>query len=634
MKKGGRFWEPGSPWRSLLFIAGVLFLVSALFWFNSNEVDLVDGINYTQLMTAVKQGQIKSVSVSENQIVGRYHNGKGFKTQVASGTKLAKMFGDAGIEVTIEDEKEAASWMGRLALLLLTLLVLGVLAFLFGIFRVVNGGGSGGQGGGARLFGGSRNRARFFAVGQVKTKMADVAGCDEVKAELMDIVEFLKHPEKFKNIGARVPRGVLLSGAPGNGKTLLAKAMAGEANCPFFSISGSDFVEVFVGVGASRVRDLFQQARKHAPCLVFIDEIDAIGRKRSTGIGGGNDERDQTLNQLLTEMDGFSTSPGEVIIIAATNREDMLDSALLRPGRFDRSVHVPLPDIRTREQILRIHAKAVKLSSEVNFNLLARGTPGTSGADLANLINEAALIAVKLGRQEVVMEDLSQARDKLFLGTPNSSMIRTPEELRDTAFHEAGHALLRMLLPDGDPLHKVTIVARGHALGLTAWLPEQDTHVHGREYYKAHIVSALGGLLAERLANRDQSSGVSSDLQKANSMARSMVVHWGMSELGPIFVDESNNYKDSCSPDLAAQIDKEVSRIIMEAYAKGQALLEANRDKLNLLAETLLQRETMEAEEIYKLLDLSPRESHKLYAAPAPSVEPITVVVQDEGVKP
>jgi cell division protease FtsH len=446
----------------------------------------------------------------------------------------------------------------------------------------------------------------------------DVAGAQESKEELKDVVDFLKSPEKYARLGAKIPRGVLLCGAPGNGKTLLAKAVAGEANCPFFSISGSDFVEVFVGVGASRVRDLFAQARKNAPCIVFIDEIDAVGRQRGAGMGGGNDEREQTLNQLLAEMDGFATNPrGSVIVLAATNRPDVLDKALMRPGRFDRNVEVPYPDLISRKQILDVHIKNTPLADDVNVERIARGTPGFSGADLENLINEAALAASKADKEVVNTLDFERARDRIMLGAERSTMIITEEDKKLTAYHEGGHALMNLLLPKTDPFHKVTIIPRGRALGVSWSLPERDKHTHTKESMVQRIQVALGGLIAERMVFNEVTSGPASDISTATSIAREMVCTYGMSSLGPIsyrggqhaYLGTGGTSGDY-SEDTARRIDEEVEKIMKQCEKEAEKLMKDNRDKLNLLAETLLEKETLHADEVYELLDLEPRTYH------------------------
>ncbi len=458
----------------------------------------------------------------------------------------------------------------------------------------------------------SQYMPKMFMPSQVKINFDSVAGADEAKEELIDVVDFLKNPQKFNRLGATLPRGVLLIGEPGNGKTLLAKAVAGEANVPFFSASGSEFVEKYVGVGAARVRELFATARRHAPAIIFIDEIDAVGRHRG-GSDGGHEEREQTLNQLLTEMDGFDTSTTSLIVIAATNRADILDKALLRPGRFDKKVEVPYPDLLSRKKILLVHAKDKKIDPSVNFDTIAKGTPGFSGADLANLINEAAILASKLGKEAVMVEDFEEARDKVLLGKESKSKILTPKELEVTAFHEAGHALVRLLLPEySDPLYKVTIVPRGRALGVTHSMPEREKYTADKEEMLATIASALGGRVAEELVFNKLETGAASDFQKATDIARKMVCHFGMSEkLGPIFYDQRPG-EYQYSQHTAELIDSEVRSITEQSYKRALELLKSNREKLDKLAHALLEKETLYAGEIYELLDIAPREQFKL----------------------
>ncbi|MBM3887091.1 ATP-dependent zinc metalloprotease FtsH, partial [Candidatus Dependentiae bacterium] len=480
---------------------------------------------------------------------------------------------------------------------------------------------SGGGNGGGRIFNVGKSKAKFFSPNQVTVTFKDVAGVQDAKEDLKEIVDFLKNPAKFERLGAKIPRGVLLSGAPGNGKTLLAKAVAGEAHCPFFSISGSDFVEVFVGVGASRVRDLFAQARRHAPAIVFIDEIDAVGRQRGIGLGGGNDEREQTLNQLLAEMDGFSTEHGSVIVLAATNRPDVLDKALLRPGRFDRLIEVPYPDVACREEILRVHARNVKLGESVDLGKIARGTPGFSGADLENLINEAALLASKSESEFIEIHHFETARDKILVGGERKTLVFTDLEKKMTAYHEAGHSLLNLLLPATDPFHKVTIVPRGRTLGVSWSLPERDKTSQTKTELTSRIIVALGGLLAEKLIFNEQTTGVSNDLEKASAIARNMVKSFGMSPLGPIDYETSSEHPylgrdiqsgKEFSEKTAERIDVEVEKIINDCYDQGLRLLVENREKLDLFAHTLLEKETLHAAEVYELLGIPPRETHSL----------------------
>ncbi|MBX7059894.1 MAG: ATP-dependent zinc metalloprotease FtsH [Leptospirales bacterium] len=456
-----------------------------------------------------------------------------------------------------------------------------------------------------------KSKARLTSDDKNKVTFIDVAGCDEAKVELVEVVDFLKDPRKFQAIGARIPKGVLLVGPPGTGKTLLAKAVAGEAGVPFYTISGSDFVEMFVGVGASRVRDLFEQAKKNAPCIVFIDEIDAVGRLRGAGLGGGHDEREQTLNQMLVEMDGFEENEG-VIVMAATNRPDVLDPALLRPGRFDRQVVVDVPDVKGREAILKIHARKIPLTSDVVLAQIARGTPGFTGADLANLINEGALLAARRNKRRVTMDELEEAKDKVMMGPERKSLMLTPKEKEVTAYHEGGHALLGTLLPYSDPVHKVTIIPRGRALGLTHYLPEEDRHFYPSKYWEDRICMAMGGFLAEELVFGDTSTGASNDIQQATRIARRMVCEWGMSDrLGTIsYTDENNNvflgrelaHSRHYSDDTAAAIDEEVKRIVTQQLERGRHMLRDNREKLERIAKTLLSQESMNGEELNAII--------------------------------
>ena len=466
------------------------------------------------------------------------------------------------------------------------------------------------QSGGNKALSFGKSRARLLSMQQKKVTFKDVAGVDEAKEELKEIIEYLREPQKFQKLGGRIPKGVLLVGPPGTGKTLLARAVAGEANVPFFSISGSDFVEMFVGVGASRVRDLFEQGKKNAPCIIFIDEIDAVGRHRGAGLGGGHDEREQTLNQLLVEMDGFESNDG-VILVAATNRPDVLDPALLRPGRFDRRVVVGLPDVRGREEVLRVHVKKVPVADDVNLNILARGTPGFSGADLANMVNEAALNAARVNRKQVVMYDFELAKDKVLMGAERKSMLLTDEEKKVTAYHEAGHALVSIMHAHSDPIHKVTIIPRGMALGVTIFLPG-DRHNYTREYLEAQLAIAYGGRTAEEIFLNQMSTGAGSDIENATDLARRMVCEYGMSRLGPltfgkkeeqIFLGREIAQHRDFSEETARQIDLEVRRLIDEAYQSAHGILEAHQDAMHRIAAALLERETIDADEVKMLID-------------------------------
>jgi cell division protease FtsH len=480
------------------------------------------------------------------------------------------------------------------------LLLVGVWVFFM---RQMQGGGGGR--GGAMGFG--KSRARMLTEEQNKVTFADVAGVEEAKEEVGELVEFLKDPSKFQKLGGRIPKGVLMTGSPGTGKTLLAKAIAGEAKVPFFSISGSDFVEMFVGVGASRVRDMFEQAKKHAPCIIFIDEIDAVGRQRGAGLGGGHDEREQTLNQLLVEMDGFEGSEG-VIVIAATNRPDVLDPALLRPGRFDRQVYVPLPDIRGREQILKVHMRKVPISDNVDASILARGTPGFSGADLANLVNEAALFAARANKRLVDMDDFEKAKDKVIMGAERRSIVMPEKERRNTAYHESGHAVVAKSLPNTDPVHKVTIIPRGRALGVTMQLPTEDRYSHDRESLFSTIAVLMGGRIAEEVFMNQMTTGAANDFERATDLARNMVMRWGMSDtMGPrvygdnqseVFLGRDMVTHKNLSDSTAEMVDKEIRRIIDEQYARARKIIEDNRDKVEVMTQSLLDWETINAEQI------------------------------------
>ncbi len=608
MKKNNSPFNDKNILSTVAIIACFMVVLGLVFWVvNSNE-GLVN-LSFSDFVRATESKTIsEAVIKTDNSVDGLLKDGNIFTSRIAVTDSLLNKLVTNDVNVSFEEPRKY-DWLSNLliALVLLSLLALFFYYLVSYIFRMNGSGGS--NAGGGRMFSGSRQRFRFYPADSVKTKFDDVAGFAEVKDELKDVVDFLSDPEKYRRIGAKIPRGVLLSGAPGNGKTMFAKAIAGEANTPFISTSGSDFIELYVGVGASRVRELFEHAKRHAPCLVFIDEIDTIGKKRQSSPNGGADERDQTLNQLLTEMDGFSTKAGDVIVIAATNREDMLDDALTRPGRFDRKVNVPYPDVKTREEILKIHAKGVQMNAGIDYAVVARGTPGFSGADLANLINEAALNAVKDGRDKVAIKDLEKAQDKLILGLSNKSMVRTKEELRETAYHEAGHSLMNLLMPDSDPFHKVTIVAHGHALGVSVSLPENDLHSRNEKSLFARIVVALGGWVAEKLVLPSTTSGVSSDLNTATKIATNMVYLYGMSKLGPInFAAQVDSYGNKVySGDTAKKIDLEVHEILAAAKDVAINLMTENIDKLHRLAAALLEKETLEAAEVYSLLEITPR---------------------------
>ena len=557
-----------------------------------------DAISYSEFWSSVESGAINKVSIQGEEISGVGQDGRPFKTVAPSDTELLPMLRKSDVNISVR-KPEATPWYLTLFVSWFPMLLLiGVWIFFM---RQMQMGGKGG----ALSFG--KTRAKLQGEGEVKVTFKDVAGIDEAKEELEEIIDFLRDPQKFTRLGGRIPKGVLLAGPPGTGKTLLARAIAGEAGVPFFTISGSDFVEMFVGVGASRVRDLFNQGKKNAPCIIFIDEIDAVGRHRGAGLGGGHDEREQTLNQLLVEMDGFEGNDG-VIIIAATNRPDVLDPALLRPGRFDRQVVVPVPDIKGREMILEIYGKKTKLAADVDMAVIARGTPGFSGADLENLVNEAALLAARENRDEVNNELLERAKDKVMMGAERRSMIISEKEKEITAYHEAGHALVARLLPGADPIHKVTIIPRGRALGLTMQLPVDEKYTHARGYLLDRIAILFGGRVAEKLVFDEITTGAGNDIERASELARKMVCEWGMSdELGPlaygkkeehIFLGREIAQHRDYSEQTAQRIDAAVKQIIVEANDKVTRLLEENRDILKAIAAELLERETIVLEDI------------------------------------
>jgi cell division protease FtsH len=561
-------------------------------------------IPFSTFMDKVQQGQVADASVSGTEVRGQLKNDakESFHVTVPSNyPDMYKALTAAGVKTNIKPEG-GSFWPILLQLGPLVLIV----AIWFLMLRQMQSGGNK-----AMSFG--KSRARLLSMQQKKITFKDVAGVDEAKEELKEIIEFLREAQKFQKLGGRIPKGVLLVGPPGTGKTLLARAVAGEANVPFFSISGSDFVEMFVGVGASRVRDLFEQGKKNAPCIIFIDEIDAVGRHRGAGLGGGHDEREQTLNQLLVEMDGFESNDG-VILVAATNRPDVLDPALLRPGRFDRRVVVGLPDVRGREEILRVHVKKVPVAEDTNLPVLARGTPGFSGADLANMVNEAALSAARANRKSVTMFDFEQAKDKVLMGAERKSMLLSDAEKKVTAYHEAGHALVSVLRAGSDPLHKVTIIPRGMALGVTVYLPEDRYNVT-REYLETRLETLFGGRCAEEIFLHQMSTGAGNDIERATDLARKMVCEWGMSTLGPltfgkkeeqIFLGREIAQHRDFSEETARQIDGEVRRIVDESYKKAYTVLEANQDVMHRIAAALLERETIDAAEIQLLIEGKP----------------------------
>jgi len=567
----------------------------------SNSGQKEKEVNFSQFLNDVDQGQVKEVTITGQEVRGKYRNdNSGFHlTAPANYPDMIKMLKDKSVIINIRDIN-SGSWTWLINLAPLALLA----ALWFFMIRQM-------QTGGNKALSFGKSRARLLSMQQKKVTFKDVAGVDEAKEELKEIIEFLREAQKFQKLGGRIPKGVLLVGPPGTGKTLLARAVAGEANVPFFSISGSDFVEMFVGVGASRVRDLFEQGKKNAPCIIFIDEIDAVGRHRGAGLGGGHDEREQTLNQLLVEMDGFESNEG-VILMAATNRPDVLDPALLRPGRFDRRVVVSRPDVRGREEILRVHTRKIPLADDVDLSVLARGTPGFSGADLANMVNEAALAAARQNRKAVLMYDFELAKDKVLMGVERKSLLLTDEEKKNTAFHEAGHALVAAKLPYSDPLHKVTIIPRGMALGVTMQLPIDDRHNYYRNYLETEIAILMGGRLAEEIFLSQMSTGAGNDIERATELARKMVCEWGMSDLGPltfgkkeeqIFLGREIAQHRDYSEATAVKIDEEVRRLVGQGYNTAKQVLSQNQDLLVKIANALIEREVLDANEIKMIID-------------------------------
>lgn len=584
----------------------VIFAVVILLWnaFQAGQSNQHQ-VPYSELLQHVRNGEIEKVTISGPEITGTfgekssYNPGDAFRAYgPADSEALAKELEKKKVPFDYEKPKQ-----GMATTLLYWAPVFLILGLWIFFMRQM-------QSGGNKALSFGKSRARLLSSSSKKVTFKDVAGVEEAKEELQEIVEFLKDPQKFQKLGGKIPKGVLLMGPPGTGKTLLARAIAGEAGVPFFSISGSDFVEMFVGVGASRVRDLFEQGKKNAPCIVFIDEIDAVGRHRGAGLGGGHDEREQTLNQLLVEMDGFESNEG-VILISATNRPDVLDPALLRPGRFDRRVVVDRPDINGRLGILQVHTRNIPLGDDVDLSVIARGTPGFSGADLANLVNEAALVGARRGRKTVAMADFEFAKDKVVMGVERKSLVMTEGEKRITAFHEAGHALVAAFTPGADPLHKVTIIPRGRALGLTAQLPEEDKYTHQKGYLDAQIAILMGGRVAEELTQEDITTGAGNDIERATDLARRMVCEWGMSELGPlsfgngdepVFLGRDYAQRNDFSEDTAVRIDREIERLVRRGYEQARQVLTDHRDLLDQAARELLERESLDGTEIYRLI--------------------------------
>lgn len=584
-------------YRSLLVWLLIGTMIIILFNLVNAPKKTGEEIIFSDFMSRLENGEIEDVTIKDSNITGQFKDGKKFRTYAPEYPDLVKILRSQNVKITVKPT-EQNPWYWNLFFSWGPIILLVVIWIFF--MRQM-------QTGGNRALSFGKAKARLASEKSVKVTFSDVAGIEEAKAEVQEIIDFLKAPQKFQKLGGKIPKGVLLVGAPGTGKTLLAKAIAGEAGVPFFSISGSDFVELFVGVGASRVRDLFDQAKKNAPCIIFIDELDAVGRHRGAGLGGGHDEREQTLNQLLVEMDGFETNQG-IIIIAATNRPDVLDPALLRPGRFDRQVVVPQPDVKGRLEILKVHTRNIPLDEKVNLDKIARGTPGFSGADLANLVNEAALIAARKSKTKVEMSDFEFAKDKVLMGVERKSMIISEEEKKNTAYHEAGHALVAKLTPGTDPIHKVSIIPRGMALGVTQQLPIDDRYTYSKDYLMKALYVLLGGRAAEEIALKHMTTGAGNDLERATELARKMVTEWGMSEkLGPltfgkkdehIFLGKEIARHKDYSEKTAIEIDEEVKRIVIEAYNISKKLLAENIDLLETLAKSLLEKETLEGTEI------------------------------------
>ncbi len=584
----------------------IIFLIVitlANVFYKPQEENKAEELSYTAFVDMVKKGDVVKTTMQGQLLTGELKDNKNFVTYAPEESGIVPLLQENNVEISaVPAVKEGDNWLMTLIAWLPMILFIGIWVFMMRQMASSNGK--------AMSFG--KSRARLMG-GKEKVTFKDVAGVDEAKQELQEIVEFLKSPAKFERLGGKIPKGALLVGSPGTGKTLLARAIAGEADVPFFTISGSDFVEMFVGVGASRVRDMFEQAKKASPCILFVDEIDAVGRHRGAGLGGGNDEREQTLNQLLVEMDGFETNSG-VILIAATNRPDVLDPALLRPGRFDRQIYVSNPDINGREAILKVHVKKVPLAPDVDLHTIARGTPGFSGADLANLINEGALLAARRNKTMVTMKDLEDAKDKVMMGSERRSLVMDDKEKLMTAYHEAGHAILSLHLPESDPLHKVTIIPRGRALGITMQLPEKDKYSQNITYLNSRLAILFGGRIAEEMIfGKDKvTTGASNDIQVATAMARKMVAEWGMSDkLGPIAYEEpegeiflgySISKRKNMADSTALEVDKEIRRVIDEAYKKAQMLLKKHKKQLDILAHGLVEYETLTSDEIQKLL--------------------------------
>jgi len=590
----------------------VISLVFVLLYHLFNQPKSAPGtLIFSDFVSTVEKGQVTEVTIQGENISGKLADGKAFKTYMPKDAQLIPLFREKNVRVSAKPVEDSPWYMNILISWFPMLLLIGI--WIFFMRQMQSGGGK------AMAFG--KSKARLVTDKSKKVTFADVAGVDEAKAELEEVIDFLRDPKKFTRLGGRIPKGLLLVGQPGTGKTLLARAIAGEADVPFLSISGSDFVEMFVGVGASRVRDLFNQGKKNAPCIIFIDEIDAVGRHRGAGLGGGHDEREQTLNQLLVEMDGFESNEG-VILVSATNRPDVLDPALLRPGRFDRQVMVPLPDVKGREKILEVHAKKSPLDEDVKFGVIARGTPGFSGADIENLVNEAVLYAARFGKDKVYMSDFEFAKDKVLMGVERKSMVISDEEKRNTAYHESGHALVAKLLPGTDPIHKVTIIPRGRALGLTQQLPEDEKHTYPKKYLLNNIAILLGGRAAEELILKDFTTGAGNDIERATNLARKMVCEWGMSEtMGPlaygkkeeqIFLGREFATHKDYSEDTAKRIDQEVTKLVSSSYERAKQLLIDHMDLLNKIASELLEKEVLNTAELDAIVGVSSEDMDKV----------------------
>ncbi|WP_457568920.1 ATP-dependent zinc metalloprotease FtsH [Desulfurobacterium sp.] len=593
-----------------LWITIALLMIIAFNFFSSPQFTR-QNIPFSTFLQEVEKGEVKKVTIKGQQITGVTKEGKEFETYTPYYPDLVKQLTEKKVEINVKPE-EGSPWY--ITVLVSWLPMIFLIVIWISMMRQMNAGGS-------KALSFAKSRAKIFIDNKPKVTFKDVAGIDEIKEEVAEIVEFLRNPKKYQQLGGKIPKGILLAGAPGTGKTLLAKAIAGEANVPFLSVSGSEFVEMFVGVGASRVRDLFDQAKKNAPCIVFIDEIDAVGRKRGAGFTGGHDEREQTLNQLLVEMDGFESNEG-IIVIGATNRPDILDRALLRPGRFDRQIYVPLPDVKGRLEILKIHTRNKPLAEDVDLEVIARSTPGFSGADLANIVNEAALIAARKGHGKIMMEDFEEAKDKVTMGIERKSMVLSEREKITTAYHEAGHTLVAKLLPNADRVHKVTIIPRGKALGITQQLPEDDKYTYTKEYLLDKLCVLFGGRVAEEVALGTISTGAGNDIERATEIARKMVAEWGMSDkIGPIAIKMKEQFGEPTeivSEDLKRLVDKEVKRIVTETYQKAKELITNNFEKLENLAKALLERETLTGEEIDLAMNGELKSDKKPPENPAP----------------